>query len=113
MKKCPIRPITRIPILLADKKVCGPEQFEEDELTSYNMYALGGNHLLAAMKRVLVEFPLNDDYNCFCNIDVEIYVGLTEVEGKFLANTHNRICKTKEFTFKVRGFVHYIKYIFM
>ena len=70
-----------------------PADVDMSRLSSYTMYALGGNHLTAALQRVL-----SDGRCCIDgNVSVDVYVGLTAAQARTLATVHNR-CTTSRST---------------
>ncbi|XP_053390524.1 uncharacterized protein LOC128553407 [Mercenaria mercenaria] len=69
-------------------------------LSTVNLYALGGNHLVQAMKMVLDQNPGNDNYSCLRAIEVEVFCGLTNLEARFVGSAHNKKCNTLKPTFQ-------------
>ncbi|KAH3805574.1 uncharacterized protein LOC127835112 [Dreissena polymorpha] len=96
MRSQPSRPVTRIPVLC--EREIPPVDFCIN--TMQPLLTLGGNHMVTAMKDLLIEEAGNPDYECLRQVDVEVYVGLTPREAMFVASWHNIQCSQKPMNFQ-------------
>ena len=61
------------------------EDFKKDNIDTYQIVTLGGNHL-----RVATQELLKDNQNMqIKNVEVDLYADLTTEEGRRVANVHN------------------------
>ncbi|XP_052285130.1 uncharacterized protein LOC127881362 [Dreissena polymorpha] len=100
MRSQPSRPVTRIPVLC--EREIPPVDFCIN--TMHPLLTLGGNHMVTAMKDLLIEEAGNPDYECLRKVDVEVYVGLTPREAMFVGSWHNIQCSQKPMNFQQLSF---------
>lgn len=91
----PGNPVTTIPGLIDPAQETATEKTDE-----IKVIALGGNHLLSAIKQVMTEEGDNTTFDCIRYINVELYNGLNNDEARFVASLHNKKTKSIETTFQ-------------
>ncbi|XP_053378426.1 uncharacterized protein LOC123541849 [Mercenaria mercenaria] len=102
IKMTPTSSVTRLPVLLDPIQITSMEDFSPEILENDNvkLITLGGNHLTTAIQELLHEERQNSMFDCLREIDIELFIGLTVTEGKFIASIHNQKSTTKEVLFQ-------------
>ncbi|XP_062595971.1 uncharacterized protein LOC134257360 [Saccostrea cucullata] len=68
------------------------------------LFLLGGNHLVSACKKLLLEEPNNDLFDSYRFFQVEVFIELTPEEAKLVGNIHSAKNRIKELTFQDQVF---------
>ena len=93
IKENPVEHSTILPCMINPSQLSNSEGFRDDQMETYEIFTLGGNHLRTAVQELLKE-DASGEMASLRNVQIALYARLSKQQARRLGNRHNRQTET-------------------